>query len=94
MFDSSPIESWEGAGAYFNSAGSWGVTEHDRLHMGRHRVRKVDQHASLRHPIVKRIRRGAVGAGVDEIARAEAILKEGVDSVSYTHLTLPTNREV
>ena len=26
MFDSSPIESWEGAGAFFNSAGSWGVT--------------------------------------------------------------------
>ena len=26
MFDTSPIESWEGAGAFFNSAGSWGVT--------------------------------------------------------------------
>ena len=25
MFDSSPIESWEGAGAVFNSAGSSGV---------------------------------------------------------------------
>ena len=25
MFDSSPIESWEGAGAVFNSAGSGGL---------------------------------------------------------------------
>jgi hypothetical protein len=25
MFDSSPIDSWEGAGAVFNSAGSFGV---------------------------------------------------------------------
>ena len=31
MFNSSPIDAWEGAGAIFNSAGSGGVWEyHDR----------------------------------------------------------------
>ena len=29
-----------------------------------------------------------------ELDQAEAYAKDGWDSVSYTHLTLPTNREV
>ena len=33
-------------------------------------------------------------AGNDDTATVTSLLQRGMDAVSYTHLTLPTNREV
>ena len=68
------------------------VTSHLPPRLGRHAVFTEDGESVC-------VRQGAMGCvasllGNNEANEAEEALRSAAEAVSYTHLTLPTNREV
>ena len=61
----------------------------DTKHLGKHANKLAEQ---AKEKALFRTQRKAVEAGAH--GTLDYTIKEGVNTVSYTHLTLPTNREV